>query len=208
MIVAPACHSAEEKYCRIQWVQHETKWTTTIEGQHCKLNWHGDVLTKWPWMFSKWFYFQPTNLCYYFFLPCPWKRQGSWLGALHKEFSSLTFLSHSSTFHSGWVTLLPDLTDPVSTRPTMTQPTSGWSCTFRMGSRNGFSSVRLSWIELWCCRILVSHHRYMSGPLDELESRMSRQTVSPLTKCDQNGNLILSTMRSGEVAVLSEMPRH
>ena len=148
-------------------------------------------------------------LCYYFFLPCPWKRQGSWLGALHNtEFSSLTFLSHSSTFHSGWVTLLPDLTDPVSTRPTMTQPTSGWSCTFRMGSRNGFSSVRLSWIELWCCRILVSHHRYMSGPLDELESRMSRQTVSPLTKCDQNGNLILSTMRSGEVAVLSEMPRH
>lgn len=48
----------------------------------------------------------------------------------------------------------------------------------------------------------------MSGPLDELESRMSRQTVSPLTKCDQNGNLILSTMRSGEVAVLSEMPCH
>ena len=51
MIVAPACHSAEEKYCRIQWVQHETKWTTAIEGQHCKLNWHGDVLAKWPWIF-------------------------------------------------------------------------------------------------------------------------------------------------------------
>ena len=36
-------------------------------------------------------------------------------------------------------TLMPGLIDPVSTRPTMTQPTSGTSWTLRTGSRNGFS---------------------------------------------------------------------